>query len=311
MIPYKADVMMQRWPIANWVIIGIVVLVSCSTPFLLSEEAYHKMHLMAPGAAEQIEQLADDHIFGRLDDEEIDDLKEWSKLRTYQFVTHSMIHGGFLHLFGNMLLLFVFGNAVNAKLGHVVYSLLYVGFAIVAGVAWCLIPGGGIGSLGASGAVMGVMGCFLVLYPQNEVSMFFILLFRPIVFHMRAVWLMLIYLVLDFLGFLGGSSGVANISHIAGMLTGAGVTSGLLLAAFVKPTRGEKTLLEIVGLAVKRDEPFESPVPVGERPAYIVAPPPKSMTLPPSPPVCAADNPPKPGYEDDIEPIDLAPLDDT
>ena len=76
---------------------------------------------------------------------------------------------GVLHLLGNLLFLFTFGNAVNAKLGHLPFLALYFGSGAFAGLAWLLL-GSRVPVLGASGAIMGITGAFLVLYPLNEIS---------------------------------------------------------------------------------------------------------------------------------------------
>lgn len=328
MIPYRADVAIKRLPWANWIIIGITVLVSLADFFKIPEEVSLKFVLWNGSISQEIEKAANEakatvetegsegkseasKALRALGKPLADDLADLTRFHPYQFVTYALFHAGLFHLFGNMLFLFVFGNAVNAKMGHAVYASFYVLFAIIAGIAWYLVPGGGFFALGASGAVMGVIGCFLVLYPLNEVSMFFMFFLTPFTFHIRAVWLILVYLVLDIMGFAGGSAGVANISHIVGMLAGAGAATALLLIAFIKPGRGEKTLLEILGLPVKRDEPF-NPVSTTTRPVYVVAPPPQRAAARPGAPAGRTTGAaPQPEPDDTDKPIDLAPLDDS
>src|SRR5215468_1620795 len=76
--------------------------------------------------------------------------------------TSLFAHDGLGHLLGNMLFLFVFGNAVNAKLGHVQFLICYFLIGMLEGVVWMLLgPGPAIGS---SGAIMGIVGMFLVFY---------------------------------------------------------------------------------------------------------------------------------------------------
>lgn len=109
MIPYQVDVPMQRWPYANWALIAVTTIVSFAW-------------LVDPGRGM---------------------LLSVEYFKVYQPLTAALTHGGPWHLFGNMLFLFVFGNAVNAKIGHLPYLGLYVLFAYVSGIAWLLFPGGG------------------------------------------------------------------------------------------------------------------------------------------------------------------------
>ncbi len=143
--PYLADVVMYRWPIANWVIIALNLLVFILTGFGLSDDSplwlsRHDFHVP-------------------------------------QLLTSAFAHIGFVHLIGNMLFLFVFGNAVNAKLGHWQYCLAYLGAALVAGLGW-LALGSGLKCCGASGAIMGVVGLFAAYYPRNDVRVAYILFFK-------------------------------------------------------------------------------------------------------------------------------------
>src|SRR5262249_12379825 len=89
----------------------------------------------------------------------------------YQLVTSVFQHAGLLHLFGNMLFLFVFGNAINAKLGHPGFLISYLGIGVLANLLW-LAVGRGDACLGASAAIMGMCGMFMVLYPLNAVHVY-------------------------------------------------------------------------------------------------------------------------------------------
>ena len=111
-----------------------------------------------------------------------------------RFVTSMFLHGGCLHLAGNMLFLWIFGDNVEDELGH----WRYLGFYIAAGVAAALAqyvmdPGSMIPTVGASGAIAGVMGAYLLLFPKAKVDilLIFIIFFRifPIpAWIMLAVW---------------------------------------------------------------------------------------------------------------------------
>jgi membrane associated rhomboid family serine protease len=89
----------------------------------------------------------------------------WITLITSQF-----LHGGFLHVAGNMLFLWIFGNNVEDKLGHVRFVIFYLGCGILAGLTqWFFSADSITPSLGASGAIAGVMGAYILRFPQAEV----------------------------------------------------------------------------------------------------------------------------------------------
>ncbi|MDX2229578.1 MAG: rhomboid family intramembrane serine protease [Leptolyngbyaceae cyanobacterium bins.349] len=96
------------------------------------------------------------------------ELPEWSTLITSQF-----LHGGWLHLLGNMLFLWIFGNNVEDELGHTKYLILYLASGILAALTqWFFYPTSAIPSLGASGAIAGVMGAYIIRFPRARILTF-------------------------------------------------------------------------------------------------------------------------------------------
>lgn len=92
-------------------------------------------------------------------------LSEWITLFTSQF-----LHGGFLHIAGNMLFLWIFGNNIEDRLGHVKYLIFYLACGALAALAqWFFSLGSPIPSLGASGAIAGVMGAYILRFPRAKV----------------------------------------------------------------------------------------------------------------------------------------------
>jgi membrane associated rhomboid family serine protease len=90
---------------------------------------------------------------------------EWASLISSQF-----LHGGLLHLGGNMLFLWIFGNNVEDKLGHFKYLFFYLSCGVLASLSqWYFSQGSNIPSLGASGAIAGVMGAYILRFPQAEI----------------------------------------------------------------------------------------------------------------------------------------------
>jgi len=144
--------------------------------------------------------------------------------------TSMFLHGGLLHLGGNMLYLWVFGNNIEDKKGKVVYLLFYLASGVAATFAHiALDPGSTIPLVGASGAIAGVMGAYLVLFPRVQIRtfiMFFLILFRDI----QARWLLGFWFVSQF--FINPNEGVAWAAHVGGFVFG--VVVGLIW----KATRG-------------------------------------------------------------------------
>ncbi|MDQ3757720.1 MAG: rhomboid family intramembrane serine protease [Actinomycetota bacterium] len=135
-------------------------------------------------------------------------------------ILYSMfLHGSVMHLAGNMLFLWVFGNNIEDRRGRVTYIAFYVLAGVAATFAQVLVdPGSTIPMIGASGAVAGVMGAYLVLYPNVRIHtliIFGIILFRDI----AAKWLLGLWFVSQF--FIAPNSGVASMAHVGGFVFGA------------------------------------------------------------------------------------------
>ncbi|MGB2809949.1 MAG: rhomboid family intramembrane serine protease [Sedimentisphaerales bacterium] len=101
-----------------------------------------------------------------------------SELRFWQLVSYAFLHGGFWHVFGNMFFLYVFGNNVNDKLGHLGYLALYLAGAVFSGIGHTILHlSSPIPTLGASGAVAAVTGAYLALFPQTLLTVFYWVIF--------------------------------------------------------------------------------------------------------------------------------------
>jgi membrane associated rhomboid family serine protease len=137
----------------------------------------------------------------------------------------TFMHGGIMHLFGNMLFLWVFGNNIEDRLGHVRFLIFYLAGGMVAALAHILVePSSTVPVVGASGAIAAVMGAYLVWFPRAPVLTFIPPFF---VLPIRARWFLVIWFVFQFLT--DPNSGVAWVAHVAGFLFGAAV--GLLVRA--------------------------------------------------------------------------------
>ena len=147
-------------------------------------------------------------------------------------LTSMFMHGGWLHIGGNMLFLFIFGDNIEKAYGHIKYVAFYLVCGIIAGLAHVLSqPDSIIPSLGASGAISGVMAGYLVLFPTNRVRVLLalgIVLLRPIM--VPAIVMIGVWALLQFINGLGAiavtdqTSGVAYWAHIGGFVAGVVIT---------------------------------------------------------------------------------------
>jgi membrane associated rhomboid family serine protease len=135
-------------------------------------------------------------------------------------VLYSMfLHGSLLHIGGNMLYLWIFGNNVEDRFGHLAYLVFYLAAGVVATAVYvALDPASIVPLIGASGAIAGVMGAYLVLFPRAPINS--LILFPPIVLFRRiqARWLLLFWIASQFL--LSPGSGVAWTAHVGGFAFG-------------------------------------------------------------------------------------------
>jgi membrane associated rhomboid family serine protease len=162
--------------------------------------------------------------------------EHWQLVPAWMTIFTSMfMHGGWLHLLGNMLFLWIFGNNIEDRLGHMRYLLFYLLCGVIAVLANALpqiksmVP-----MIGASGAISGVLGAYLVLFPHARV-----LVVIPIFFIIQTVWwpawvVLLVWFGLQILSSIlaGSQAGIAWSAHIGGFLAGM-----VLILVFTKRRR--------------------------------------------------------------------------
>jgi membrane associated rhomboid family serine protease len=151
-------------------------------------------------------------------------------------VTSLFLHGGFVHLFGNMVYLSVFGDAVEDVLGHLRYAIFYVACGAVGSLVHTIaFPHSLIPSIGASGSIAGILGAFLVLRPRARIVTLFPLVVYWAMAEVPATLFLPVWFVMQFFnGFLSLASaarttevaGVAWWAHVGGFLFGAIVGFG-------------------------------------------------------------------------------------
>jgi membrane associated rhomboid family serine protease len=147
-------------------------------------------------------------------------------------ITSMFLHAGWLHIGGNMLFLYIFGDNVEDRMGHLPYLGFYLLCGIIAGLTQVFVdPNSTIPSLGASGAIAGVLASYVVLFPWAGVrTIIFIFVFFTIV-TLPAIILIGVWFVLQFFDGLAalstvqqGMGGVAYFAHVGGFVTGLIIT---------------------------------------------------------------------------------------
>ena len=143
----------------------------------------------------------------------------WSRFFIWQLVSYMFLHGGFFHLVINMYALWVFGGEIERMWGPRAFLRYYFITGIGAGVIHTLItPLSTIPTIGASGAVLGVLTAFAVMFPDREITL---LLFFILPVRMRARTLAFLFVGMSlFSGVMGSADGVAHFAHLGGMLVG-------------------------------------------------------------------------------------------
>ena len=192
LIPYKLETTFTRIPYANAALIVITSII-----FFLPEQ-----------------------IFPMADKQSLV-LHDWS---ASSLIGNMFLHGGFFHLLGNMLFLWIFGNAICASVGNIAYGFLYLCLGVIAGVVHLVLNGHP--AIGASGAINGIVGMALVLFPRNKIHSWyffaipFIWLFKAGRFATKAYWMVLYWLIFDIIGSMRSPDGIAHWMHLGGFAGG-------------------------------------------------------------------------------------------
>jgi len=165
-----------------------------------------------------------------------------AELTPWSFLTSMFIHGGWLHVIANMWTLWIFGDNVEDRMGPVRFLIFYLLCGLAGGVVHCLIyPGSTVPALGASGAIAGVLGAYLVLFPFARVIVLLPILFIPFFFQLPAVAYLVFWGVSQlFSGTLAlaqpaESGGVGWWVHVGGFVAGI-----VLQFFFVRRSRDQR-----------------------------------------------------------------------
>ncbi len=223
MIPYRIETLYQHDPWANWAVFGTTIATSLAIQYgAIPQEIAEQYFILGAGSP-------------------------WALLG------YQLMHGGLVHLAGNMLFLWVFGNAVCATIGNWGYLLVYFGLGSFAGLLHVLVSGEPV--VGASGAITGVVGMAVAFYPANRVSLLFIAGF-VIRFFRTWLWGVALYWTTwDVIGAWLGLGNVAYWAHLGG--TAAGLSLGLLLLATQRVQLTEFDRASLLDSLLRREPPHK------------------------------------------------------
>ena len=141
-------------------------------------------------------------------------------------LTSMFMHGGIAHIIGNMVFLFVFGDNIEDRFGHIKYLLIYIAWGAAAAIIHSIFAvsagGGMIPAVGASGAISGVMGAYLVMFPRAKIFTVIIAFFITTIRIPALAYIPFWFILQVIFGLIDPFGGVAYLAHIGGFVAGLG-----------------------------------------------------------------------------------------
>jgi membrane associated rhomboid family serine protease len=156
----------------------------------------------------------------------------------FSLFTSIFLHGGWMHLIGNMLFLWVFADNIEATIGSFKFFIFYILGGIIASYGQAILsPSSNVPCVGASGAISACLGAYIVMFPKSQIKVLFLLFFRS--FYVSAIYFLGIWIVQQIIAGYGslasntaGEGGVAYFAHIGGFVFG--VLAGFYFKTDVK-----------------------------------------------------------------------------
>jgi membrane associated rhomboid family serine protease len=261
-IPYEVDAPFDRQPVANWLVLGGIVLVF-ALQVIISEKRAAKTSTQAiDKPIEEVIKVPTEEVAVRQVSKKPAVtgpmtrfvLDGWGiGLFTYIWL-HGGIARGVVRVIGNLIFLWPFGNAICSKIGNKLYLLVYFGFGLLAGVIHLLLADRT--AVGASGAISGVVGMYIVLFPENSISCFF-LLPRPMAASISGLWVVLLWFIFDILEAGAGGQSITYFAHILCAGGGAGLAVLMLKKKWLVMEKDEKSLLQMLSREKTEEETEE------------------------------------------------------
>jgi membrane associated rhomboid family serine protease len=216
MLPIRDTIPRQNPPITTWILMlinSVVFVVELSMPQRVLDQLFY-LFGMVPARYTHLEWAA---LVGF----PVDDF--------WPFLTSMFLHGGWLHIITNMWALWIFGDNVEDRMGPVRFLIFYLLCGLIAGIThWFMNSDSTIPTVGASGAIAGVMGAYFILFPRSRVIVLLPILFIPLFFELPAIVYLGIWL---FSQLFSGTLSVAatNVAGIAWWAHVGGFIAGMLL----------------------------------------------------------------------------------
>ena len=199
----------KKMPLISW-----LILIICISIFLYqynldfhSEQKTILSFGMIPSVLFKIKQLSNDLVI----------------IPAYMtLITSMFLHGGWMHLIGNMAYLYIFGDNIEDELGKIKFIIFYIICGMFAGLSQALIDiNSEIPMIGASGAISGILGAYLILFPKKEIKVFFWFFIFIKIFRIPAMYVIGCWIFIQFFSLNNGEeSNVAYAAHIGGFIAG-------------------------------------------------------------------------------------------
>jgi len=215
LLPIRTSIWPRRTPYANYALIAINIII-----FLLSYSFERRYAYLIGGELTWLQ------------------IRRWAmnwvlipaRWHYWEFLSYAFLHGSVLHIVGNMFFLYLFGANINDKLGHIRYLIFYLTGAVVSGAGFALLhPSSTAPMLGASGAIAAVVGAYLVLFPQTQITVLYWIVFLIGTFEIPALYFIAFKLIIYDNIVSRIRPEVAYEAHLAGY--GYGIVLLLLLLA--------------------------------------------------------------------------------
>lgn len=222
MIPIKDTIHSRSFPLVTWLLVIVNVLVFVLIELPLSQSGLNRLisiYGLSPNlcAAPILKDLSTTTIPG---------LGVLFQGCAIPLITSMFLHGGWLHIIGNMWVLIIFGDNVEDRMGSIGFLLFYLICGIVSGLTQAFIaPTSQVPAIGASGAIAGVLAAYMVLFPRARVVTFIPLFILPWFVNIPALVFIAIWFLLQFFSGVAAlgmatSGGVAYWAHVGGFISG-------------------------------------------------------------------------------------------
>ena len=213
MIPIRSTIKTETTPYVNYGLLAVNILVFAYAFFLQGEalEAFYRTHGIIPSKIISLE------AYGFLD-------------RTAKYFSSMFIHESWLHIGGNMIFLYIFGNAIENLLGHARYILFYLLCGLVAVFVHVLLNShSAIPVIGASGAISGILGIYILFFPRSKILTLLVVLVFVYFVRIRAYLFIIFWFAIQFLaeiGYIGDAGAEGLWAHLAGFICGIAAGRG-------------------------------------------------------------------------------------